>query len=145
MAPGALFERVENGDTRVGKARQQPGLASEAGAPLFIFDEFFRQHFERHRPVHASIPRPIHFAHASSAERCEDLVGAEAAAGRQRHGLPLRCRHQAPQLVEEIEDEHDLVRCGVRPIAPREDRQPLAIRMHRIGDDSQSKELVLGR
>ena len=85
MTPGAFFERVKSRDAGVIEACQQLRLAPEAGASFFILEEFFRQHLERHRPVDAGIPRPIHLPHPAGAERRDDFVRSETSSGGQRH------------------------------------------------------------
>jgi len=44
-----------------------------------------RQDLDRDLPPETRVPRPVHLAHPSGAQRREDLVGTEATARRDRH------------------------------------------------------------
>lgn len=61
------------------------------------------QNLNRHFPVELRIPRPIHFVHASGAERAEDLVRTQVRAGDHGHGF--RSARQGFQMTTHVEPE----------------------------------------
>ena len=63
-------------------------LALEPRQPLLVFREDLRQHLDRHLALELRVARPVHLAHATRAERAEDLVVAESAAEFQSHLNP---------------------------------------------------------
>ena len=82
----ALLHRIEHHDVRMIEARDRPRLALEPGQTIGIARKRFGQHLECHFTPEPRVLRPIHLAHAACAERRDDLVRAQACAGRQSHG-----------------------------------------------------------
>ena len=78
---------VERADVRVRELRDRLRLALEALADFGGFREVLGQHLDRDRAVEARVARAIDLAHATRAERRKDLVGAEAGAGCEGHGV----------------------------------------------------------
>ena len=61
------------------------GLLLEAAQPLRVLGERGRQDLDRDVAPEARVPRAVDLAHPSRADLREDLVGAEAGAGRDGH------------------------------------------------------------
>ena len=78
-----LFEAVDRGNVWVVQRREDARLALEARHPVLVFGEVLGKHFDGDVTPELSVPRPVDFTHAARAERCEDLVVRESAAGRQ--------------------------------------------------------------
>jgi hypothetical protein len=64
---------------------QQPGLSLEAGEPLGIVRHGVGKHLDRHLAAEARVARAVHLAHATRAERGDDLVGSETGTGGEWH------------------------------------------------------------
>ena len=62
-----------------------PNIAPEAREAIGIADERIGQYFQGDVALQASVARAEHLAHPAGAEDREDVVSAEAGAGRQRH------------------------------------------------------------
>src|SRR5262245_1205547 len=77
-------------DVRMVQRGHGAGFALEPRAPVRIGRKLFRQDFDRNNPVETCIPRFVDLTHAAGANEPEDLVGAKADAGRQRHGSRAR-------------------------------------------------------
>src|SRR6185295_18061438 len=78
---------VEDGDD-VGmvEGRDGPRLQLEAPQAVWIGREAGRKHLDRDVASQARVPRPVHLAHRSGAERGQDLIRAETSAGGKQHG-----------------------------------------------------------
>ena len=61
-------------------------LALEAREPIGIEDESFGQDFQRDVAIESGVSRSIDLAHATRAERGNDLVRPESSAGSKGHG-----------------------------------------------------------
>src|SRR5262245_65668785 len=72
------------------QGRQQLRFAAEACKTLGVAGDGGQEHLDRDVAVQLRIAHPIHFAHAASAEGGQDLVGAEARAGRQSQWWQVR-------------------------------------------------------
>lgn len=66
----------------------EAGFLLEAAAAFFVASHRFRQNLQRNLPAHAAVDRPVDFAHASGAERADDLVRPNRG-GSLRHGAIL--------------------------------------------------------
>ena len=66
--------------------RDSLGFALEAGERRGVGGEVVGQHLDRHVPTQARVAGAVDLAHSTCPEQGEDLVGAEPAAGPQRHG-----------------------------------------------------------
>ena len=60
-------------------------LLLEAPQALGVGENAAGKDLDRHVAAEPRVPRPIHLAHASGADRREDLVGTELRSDRQRH------------------------------------------------------------
>lgn len=69
------------------QSRDRLGLALEPQPRLGIAGQLLPQHLDRHLPSKAGVAATIDFAHATRAERRNDLVRAEAGTGRKFHGM----------------------------------------------------------
>ncbi len=74
---------------RAGQGGSGASFPLESLPALGIPPELFGQYLDRHFAAEAHVPRPVHFSHASGAERSDDFVGTQASAGRQTHILIL--------------------------------------------------------
>src|SRR5207302_9232032 len=70
-------------------------LLLEPAEALRVLRKRRRQHLDRHLAPEARIARAIHLAHPTGAEGRQDLVGAEARAGGERHFGPTRAASAA--------------------------------------------------
>jgi len=68
--------------------RDRVRLALEPGERFAVDREGLGQHFHRDLPVQLRVARAVDLAHAARAERGQDLVCAEACAGRESQELP---------------------------------------------------------
>ena len=74
----ALVADVVNGqDVGVRERRDRLGLALETSEPAGVVGSALRQDLDRHLAIEPRVSGAIHLAHATSAERREDLVGGE--------------------------------------------------------------------
>ena len=69
---------VERADMRVRERRDRTCFALKALAKPGIVRRLLRKDFERDGPIQPRVARAIHLAHASGAERRDDLIGAES-------------------------------------------------------------------
>src|SRR5262252_3209781 len=67
--------------------RDRLRLALEARAPNGVVGDAGRQHLDRDIAIQPCIARPINFAHTAPTDQAEELVGTEACAGGDRHGV----------------------------------------------------------
>src|SRR5688500_228153 len=67
----------------------RPGFTLEPGQAIGDARGVLWQDFDGDFPAQPGVSRPIHLAHATGAERPDDLVGAETTAGGQRHQTRL--------------------------------------------------------
>jgi hypothetical protein len=80
-----LFRRSEVWKRAFPRAGDRPRLPLEALPGLGRRGHAGGQRLDRHRSLEPRVPRLVDLSHASDAERRQDLVGAEAVAGRERH------------------------------------------------------------
>src|SRR5262249_32091717 len=80
-----LPDVVERADTRMIQLRDDARLTVEPLAELRIAGERLREDLDRDSAVEARVARLVHLPHAARAERREDFVRAEAAAGGEGH------------------------------------------------------------
>ena len=82
----ALRPEIEDGqDVGVGKGRDRLRLALKARQHVGIARERRRKNLDCDVSVELAVPRPVHLAHPTCTELRNDLVGAEAGTGRERH------------------------------------------------------------
>ena len=82
----AVFKSVNCGNVRVIQRGQYLRFAFEAGEPIRIEREQFRQDLQRDVAIQPRIPGTIDLAHASGAEGGEDFIRPETCACGQGHG-----------------------------------------------------------
>ena len=80
-----FFKAVDRGDIRMVERREHLRLAFEAREPVGIAREELGKDLQRDVTIELRVTRTIDLAHAACAECRDDLVGAEARAGGQRH------------------------------------------------------------
>ncbi len=83
----AVFKAVHLGDIRMVQRGEEPRLAIESGQPVGIGPEGGRQDFDGHIPAESQITREIDFAHSARAEQADNLIAADAGAGRESHAI----------------------------------------------------------
>ena len=76
---------VERADVRMAQARNGLGFAVETLARLRIARKMRGQNLDGDDAVKPRIARPVDLAHASGADRRDDLVRAEPGCGREGH------------------------------------------------------------
>jgi hypothetical protein len=76
---------VDRDDVRVGEGCERPHLALESSERLGVAGERRRQDFDRHLAAEARVAGAVDLAHATSAERADDLVCAESRARAKGH------------------------------------------------------------
>lgn len=86
---GLLADVEDRHDVGAGQGRGGASFALESLPTLGIPAELFRQYLDSHFAAEANVPRPVHFSHASGAERSDDFVRTQARAGRQTHPDPI--------------------------------------------------------
>ncbi len=79
------LEAVDGRDVGMIERRQEIGFAREARQALGIAGEERRQNLERDVARQLAVAGAVDFAHPAGADQGDDLVGAEAGAGRQTH------------------------------------------------------------
>ena len=72
-------------DVRMIERGEDGCLALEAREPIRIAREELRQYLQRDIATELSVARAIDFPHTAGAKGPDNLVGAEASAGRKRH------------------------------------------------------------
>ena len=90
-----LLDRVDRDDVRVIERGDGAGLALEPLQPLRARGHLGRQHFESDVAAEPRVPRAVDLAHPARADRRDDLVGAEAGAGRQCHRAAQRLQRES--------------------------------------------------
>jgi hypothetical protein len=85
--PAALAQVEDRQDVRVGKGGDGPRLALEPLEGAAIGRQQLGQDLDGDFAAEPGIPRPVHLAHPSGADRREDLVGSEANAGGKAHRI----------------------------------------------------------
>src|SRR5262249_9814171 len=83
---GRRLEAVQVGDAAVAQGGQQLRLALEPAETLRVGREGAREDLDRHVTAELGVAGPVHLAHAAGAERRDDLVVSQAAAGVEAHG-----------------------------------------------------------
>jgi hypothetical protein len=76
--------------------REQLRFPLEAGDPLLVFEELFRQDLDRDLPAEAGVSRAVDLSHPSRAKRTEDFVGAETGSGRETQSPASLDRQSVP-------------------------------------------------
>src|SRR5580765_4412242 len=84
-----LADIVDDADRWMIERGRQPGLADEPGPGALVLESGARQDFYRDVALESRIARAIHLAHPACAQRTDDLVRAEAGAGRQPHRVSV--------------------------------------------------------
>ncbi len=79
------LEPVDGRDVGVVECRQEIGFPREARQALRVASEERRQNLERDVARQLAVAGAVNFAHPAGADQGDDLVGAEACAGRQAH------------------------------------------------------------
>ena len=111
-------------DVRMVQRRDRVGLALESRHRLGIVRKRLGKHLHRDLAIQLRVPRPVHLAHPARAERCEDLVRAEAGAGRKSQCVLRRILSECglsgvgawiPPGRRRRGDPRRRVRGGVRP------------------------------
>ena len=114
----ALLLKAEDGRyIRVVERRQRLRLTLEAGHPLFVLREALGQHLDRHLALQLGVARAIHLAHAAGAERSDDLVRAEGAAGFELHRAGKGWLDPREEHVQSGDDLAPVLRQGADPRA----------------------------
>jgi hypothetical protein len=85
----SFFKTEDRADVRMIKRGQYSRFPLEAAEPLRIVRERARQDFDRHITPELRVASTIDFPHTARAEQVEDLVGPEARASGENHGLPI--------------------------------------------------------
>jgi hypothetical protein len=80
---------VDGEDVRVVQRAGRAGLELEPTPALRIGRRRFGQHLDGDRAIETCVAGPVDLAHATGAQRCEDLVWTEAAAGCKAHRRSL--------------------------------------------------------
>ena len=75
----------QRADVQVVQRGDGARLTFESLPPLRVAGEIWRQHLERNGAIEPRIARPVDLAHSPRASERDDLVRAEASAGRQGH------------------------------------------------------------
>jgi hypothetical protein len=83
--PLGFADVVDRQDVRVVQGRRRAGLLLEAEASRAILGDGLRQHLDRDLAAELRVPRPVHLAHPSRAERRDDLVRPQAGSGCDGH------------------------------------------------------------
>ncbi len=100
---GGLFEPVDRRDVRMIQGSEGLSLPPEAGQPRRVGGERWGQRLDRDIAPKPRVARAVDLAHASPAERSNDLVRSEPGVGGQHHGATLAGtslpRHQEPELM----------------------------------------------
>ncbi len=78
---------VKRADVRVCQRRNRLRFAVEPVAERGVGGERSRQDLDRDRPIQARVTRPVHFAHATGANRRLKLIRSKADAGSQSHEI----------------------------------------------------------
>ena len=76
----SVFKTVDSADVGMVQRRKHLRFALKASKPFRIIREEGGQNLERDIAIELGIPRPIHLTHSATAERREDLIGAESRA-----------------------------------------------------------------
>ena len=71
----------------MGEGRDRLRLALEPRERVGIGRDGLRQHLDRDVAIQLPVARAVDLPHSARAQRREDLVGAEAGAGGERHGF----------------------------------------------------------
>ena len=77
---------VDRDDVGVRERRHRLRLGLEAGERVGVIGEVLGQHLDRHVALEAGVAGAVDLPHPAGAERRDDLVRAEAVAGREAHG-----------------------------------------------------------
>ncbi len=80
-----ILETVQRRDVRVIQRREHAGLALEAAAPIGRVGHRLGKQLHRDFTTEPQVLRPIHFAHASRANRGKNFVGADGRSWRELH------------------------------------------------------------
>ncbi len=94
-----LLDREDRDDARMVQGRERARLALETGQTIRVAGHVFGKDLDRDVAAQPRVPRPIDLSHSPRPDRAEDLVGAEAGTGGERHALadlsPSHCRIRA--------------------------------------------------
>jgi hypothetical protein len=80
----AFFEPVDRGDVRMLERGEHARLALEAGEPVGIAGEDFRENLQRDVAFEPRIAREIDFAHAARTDQRLNTINADADSTRER-------------------------------------------------------------
>ena len=97
-----LLEAVDRRDVRVVERRQHLGLALEARQAIGVEHERVGQDLQRDVALQRRVAAPVHLAHAAGADHRQDVVGAEAAAGREGHPAIIESAHEPTTLPRHL-------------------------------------------
>jgi hypothetical protein len=89
MSAVDLLEAINGGDVRMIQRGEEVCFALKPGNPVRIVDEAVRDHLEGDVTIESRITRSVHLAHPAGPDGGDDLVGAEARAGGERHSFAL--------------------------------------------------------
>jgi hypothetical protein len=84
--PVMVAHVVERADVRMVQAGNRLRFALEPCAPVSVGADGRRENLDGNGPIETDVSTTVDFTHPSGADEGLDLVGAEARAGRQRHG-----------------------------------------------------------
>src|SRR5262249_27100782 len=92
-------------DVRMRELRDGLRLALEALAPVGGGGEMGGEHLDRDRPLEARVAGAVDLAHPAGTSLGQDLVGAEASAGGERHGFLRVSAQWTSTLIGSSRDE----------------------------------------
>jgi len=90
----------------LGSGVRRSGSAFDPGAVTGIVRERWLQDFDGNCATEPRVTSEINFAHPAGTKRAENLVGAEAATGRKRHGAIELCVRLSGPLCAERPSHH---------------------------------------
>jgi hypothetical protein len=77
----AVLQAVDVRDVWVVQRSEDLSFSLEPGEPIGIVGKGIRQHLQRDVAIQLRVARAVHLAHAASAERRDNLIGANSGAG----------------------------------------------------------------
>jgi len=78
---------VESADVRMRERGDRARFAFKSHAPVSVFGQFRREHFDRDRAIEARVAGAIDLSHAAGADRRDDFVGTEPRSAGESHAI----------------------------------------------------------
>jgi len=100
---------VETANVRMIERRDGARLVFESSSAAGVDGEFLGQHLDRNDAIKARIACLVYLTHAAGPNQPENLVGAKANAGHERHGKSLKLR----RII--WSNQFEMGRFGARP------------------------------